>query len=218
MNVTGESFDYGPYRFLPTFDPEFTAAYFDETGLYRFGRQPAIVAWNLERLAECLALAAPVEGLRAALERFEPWFQEDVTAQLLARLGLVPRNADDDGELLRAAFTFLHERSVGYDRFFFDWYGGDARRAMASPVAKAYAGASFEAFRRRIADYSSVAPERLALPYYRQAGPCSLLIDEIETIWSAIDERDDWGPFEAKLAAIAELRSANPELVARGRQ
>jgi uncharacterized protein YdiU (UPF0061 family) len=21
MNVTGESFDYGPYRFLPTFDP-----------------------------------------------------------------------------------------------------------------------------------------------------------------------------------------------------
>jgi hypothetical protein len=41
MNITGESFDYGPYRFLPTYDPEFTAAYFDHHGLYAFGRQPA---------------------------------------------------------------------------------------------------------------------------------------------------------------------------------
>jgi len=152
------------------------------------------------------------------LEGYESQFQELLTAQLLARLGLAPRNADDDGELLRTAFTFLHERTVGYDRFYFDWYGGDASRAMSGSAAKGYAGPSFEAFRRRIADYAAVAPERLALPYYRQAGPCSLLIDEIETIWSAIDERDDWGPFEAKLAAIAALRSANPELVVRGRQ
>src|SRR3990167_41691 len=38
MVVTGESFDYGPWRFLPHNDPNFTAAYFDETGLYSFGR------------------------------------------------------------------------------------------------------------------------------------------------------------------------------------
>ena len=25
MNITGESFDYGPYRFLPTLDPNYTA-------------------------------------------------------------------------------------------------------------------------------------------------------------------------------------------------
>lgn len=30
FNVTGESFDYGPWRFLPHFDPGFTAAYFDQ--------------------------------------------------------------------------------------------------------------------------------------------------------------------------------------------
>ena len=34
MNITGESFDYGPYRFLPRNDPNFTAAYFDQAGLY----------------------------------------------------------------------------------------------------------------------------------------------------------------------------------------
>src|SRR3569623_1196583 len=38
INITGERFDYGPWRFVPTYDPAFTAAYFDETGLYAFGR------------------------------------------------------------------------------------------------------------------------------------------------------------------------------------
>ena len=28
INITGESFDYGPWRFLPTYDPGFIAAYF----------------------------------------------------------------------------------------------------------------------------------------------------------------------------------------------
>ncbi|RYE81587.1 MAG: YdiU family protein, partial [Hyphomicrobiales bacterium] len=49
INITGESFDYGPWRFLPTYDPAFTAAYFDESGLYAFGRQPDALAWNLTR-------------------------------------------------------------------------------------------------------------------------------------------------------------------------
>jgi uncharacterized protein YdiU (UPF0061 family) len=220
MNVTGESFDYGPYRFLPTFDPEFVAAYFDHTGLYRFGRQPAIVLWNLERLAETLALVAPAEALRDVLARYESLFHEAVTAQLLARLGLRPGDPDDDGELVRAGVTFLHESRVGVDRFFFDWYGGEAsaERALGGPAGTHYAGATFVALRRRLARHAPVAPERLGLPYYRRGEPCSLLYDEIETIWAAIDARDDWAPFDDKLAAIAELRSANPELVRRGQR
>lgn len=59
INVTGESFDYGPWRFLPHFDRDFTAAYFDETGLYSFGRQPEALFWNLARLADCLLTLAP---------------------------------------------------------------------------------------------------------------------------------------------------------------
>ena len=54
VNITGESFDYGPWRFLDRFDPGFTAAYFDQTGLYCFARQPEALNWNLARLGECL--------------------------------------------------------------------------------------------------------------------------------------------------------------------
>jgi len=219
MNVTGESFDYGPYRFLPTFDPEFVAAYFDHSGLYRFGRQPAIVRWNLERLAETLARIVPAESLRRALGFYEARVEEEIAAQLLARLGLRPRDVDDDGGLVAAIFAFLHETRIGFDRFFFDWYAGEpaASRALASPAASVYATPAFAGVRRRLATYEPVDAARLALPYYQRAEPCTLLYDEIENLWAAIAERDDWAPFERKLAAIAGLRAANPELVARGR-
>jgi hypothetical protein len=35
-----------------------------------------------------------------------------------------------------------------------------------------------------------------------------MLIDEVEAIWSAISERDDWAPFEAKIAAVRRMGEA----------
>ena len=35
-----------------------------------------------------------------------------------------------------------------------------------------------------------------------------MLIDEVETIWSAIAERDDWVPLHAKLAALRRMGEA----------
>ncbi len=69
MNVTGESFDYGPWRWLPQWDPGFTAAYFDHGGLYAFGRQPEAIHWNLGQLA--IALRHD-QRTRAAGRRLQP--------------------------------------------------------------------------------------------------------------------------------------------------
>ena len=210
MNVTGESFDYGPYRFLPTYDPTFVAAYFDHQGLYAFGRQPAIVHWNLARLAETLLPLASEAALEPALASFEPAFEDALVARFLRRLGVVSRGPDDDAALGDAVFAFLAESQVGYERFFFDWYGGtaSAARAVASPAAGKYAGARFAALRRRLDDFAPRDPDRLATPYYRETGPTTLLIDEIETLWEAIAARDDWSLFAAKLAAIDAMRAS----------
>jgi hypothetical protein len=35
-----------------------------------------------------------------------------------------------------------------------------------------------------------------------------LVIDEVEALWAAIAEHDDWSLFEGKLAAIAAMREA----------
>ena len=53
-------------------------------------------------------------------------------------------------------------------------------------------------------------PLRTELPaYFSGARPETLLIEEIERLWSAIAERDDWGPFEAKIAAIRARGAAS---------
>ena len=63
INVTGESFDYGPWRFTPDWDPDFTAAYFDHYGLYSFGRQPEAIHWDLAQFAGCMSLVAEAPPL-----------------------------------------------------------------------------------------------------------------------------------------------------------
>src|SRR3546814_20948056 len=70
ISITGESFDYGPWRFNPTWNPHFTAAYFAQNGLYAFGRQPETLHWNLLQLARSLVLVAPAEELGPVLNDF----------------------------------------------------------------------------------------------------------------------------------------------------
>ena len=69
INITGESFDYGPYRFAQTWDPEFTAAYFDHHGLYSFGRQPEALQWNVFQLAERVAAGRAGRGAAPGARR-----------------------------------------------------------------------------------------------------------------------------------------------------
>lgn len=210
MNVTGESFDYGPYRFLPAYDPEFVAAYFDHGGLYAFGRQPTAVKFNLTCLAESLMPVSTAADLRPAYDAFEESFRAALAAELLERLGLESRGAEADAALAVACYDFLGDSRVGYDRFFFDWYGGAAseRRALDGPASALYRGESFKRLRTLLDGRRPTHRERLAQPYFQRDAPCSLLIDEIEAIWDRIAAADDWSAFGAKIVAIREMGAA----------
>jgi uncharacterized protein YdiU (UPF0061 family) len=212
MNLTGESFDYGPYRFLPRNDPNFVAAYFDETGLYSFGRQPEAVFWNLRQLAGALTLVTDADPLVEAINTFSASYRAQLSAAMLRRLGLVPRGFDADVDLVNAAFKALAEGGapLRWEPFFFDWFGGLASetRALAGPRAELYDGVAFHAFRAQLAGYETDRPERLAAAYFAGAEPEELLYDEIEAIWAAIAEHDDWSPFDAKLKRIETARQA----------
>lgn len=207
MNVTGESFDYGPYRFLPVYDPAFTAAYFDHAGLYAYERQPTSVHWNLQRLADALVELSSVDALSRALDGFLEEFLLAWREGILRRLGLTPLGDERDADFLSLVRAFLVESRVGYDRFFFDWYGGaaSAARAAASPEVDKYRGATFVPLRSAMDAYQPADAARLARPYFQRTAPCSLLIDEIEALWDAIAERDDWSVFEAKVADIRTM-------------
>ncbi|HKR88402.1 MAG TPA: YdiU family protein [Phenylobacterium sp.] len=210
MSITGESFDYGPYRFLPRSDPAFTAAYFDHSGLYAFGRQPETVFWNLQQLAGCFSLVTGSDPLVEALNGFGPAYQRELVAAMLERLGLKPRGEEPDVALVQAAFRALAEggAALRWEPFFFDWFCKDEARALGGPRAGLYAGEAFGAFRGLLTDYQADRPERLADPYFGRPGPEELLYDEIEAIWAPITEADDWSRFAAKLASIERARAA----------
>lgn len=211
LNITGESFDYGPFRFLPTLDPQFTAAYFDSGGLYAYGRQPEAVSWNLTRLAETLLTIEEKAPLVAALEAFNLTFNLAYCNRTLARLGIQNSAEPDDestAEFVNAIYQFLHESQIGFEQFFFDWFGGEAsaERARRSPEAEKYEDDSFSQVRRMLEGYEPINRDVLSESYFEGEKPCTLLIEEIEAIWEAIARDDDWSLFEAKLLEIEDMR------------
>ncbi|MEO7787277.1 MAG: protein adenylyltransferase SelO family protein, partial [Sphingomicrobium sp.] len=137
--ISGESFDYGPWRFTPEWEQDFTAAYFDETGLYAFGRQPEAIQWDVAQLGGCLALLGAVPGLADTLAAWNERFHDALVAKLLARLGVGRRDPVEDRALATAVLTALQSRGATIDRLFFDWRGG------RDPGGEAYAAEPFRA-------------------------------------------------------------------------
>jgi uncharacterized protein YdiU (UPF0061 family) len=210
MNLTGESFDYGPYRFLPYNDPNFTAAYFDHAGLYSFGRQPETVFWNLQQLAGALSLVAESDALVDALNGFAVAYRAELTAAMLARLGVQAQGSEADEALVQGAFRAFAEggERLRWEPFFFDWFCGDATRALSGPRGDLYAQEGFAEFRRMLAGFTPDRPQRLAHPYFAAPEPEELLVDQIEALWAPIATDDDWSAFHAKLAGIETARVA----------
>jgi uncharacterized protein YdiU (UPF0061 family) len=196
INVTGDSFDYGPWRFAPTWDPAFTAAYFDHQGLYAFGRQPEAIHWDVMQLAISLRQIAESEPLVAALDSFGDRYMPAVAEAMLWRLGVTPRGTDENRALVQTVERALRTTGVGMDRFFFDAFGGDLPDTYAEPWSEA---------RTALAPY---APRKDRSHAYWSGEPCSMLIDEVESIWSAIADNDDWSVMEAKVAKIREMGEA----------
>jgi serine/tyrosine/threonine adenylyltransferase len=166
INITGESFDYGPWRFTEYWDPAFTAAYFDHNGLYAFGRQAEAMHWDLAQLAISLRLISDSPPLIEALERFGGLFQAAIIRRFLWRLGETSRSEDEDRLLVETA-----ERTMIQDKIPVEVYFRENHSSGAIPQ-------------------------------------CTMLIEEVETIWSAIADHDDWQPLSTKINSIREMGAA----------
>jgi uncharacterized protein YdiU (UPF0061 family) len=192
MNISGESFDYGPWRWLPQWDPAFTAAYFDHNGLYAFGRQPETLHWNCGQLAVALRTLADAPPLIAALERFAPLYQAALAQQFVWRLGLEPQGFVADAALIAAAERDMRDTALAPDRFFHRHRGG------RNPP-----DTDFGAALRR---YAPAAGQDH--PLWTEAQAPTLVIDRVEAIWAAIDQHDDWAALHTAVAEIRRLGEA----------
>ncbi len=220
MSLAGESFDYGPFAFLETWDPGFTAAYFDHSGLYAYGRQPLTCHHNLRLLQEPLALLLPRAELEARLERFAPAYHGHYRARLLRRLGfaegsLAASTVADLPDPVLTTLQLLAAWPVAYGDFFASLavrlvQGGVPAEAEA--LAPFVAGAPEPPREAWLAWRDAWWLKAQALPPEQQARVAATaarwnLVETpvrsvIERIWEAIDQRDDWGPLHGWLAQV----------------
>ncbi len=192
MNISGESFDYGPWRWLPNWDPAFTAAYFDHAGLYCFGRQPEAIHWNCGQLAVALRTISEAPPLIEALERFPTLYREALARRWCWRLGVKPQGLEPDTAMIDACERFLIGSKMPVDTFFFTHRGGKNVNDpdLAHILAK-------------------YAPQESAHPYWQDPAPQAMVIDEVEAIWAAIDSDDNWQPLHDKVAALRRMGAAH---------
>ena len=203
MVVTGESFDYGPWRFLAEYDEAFTAAYFDHTGLYAYGRQPRAVLWNLTRLAECFRDVIDPAHAEPVMREFDPVYRRELTKAFLGRLGIAEEDPDSDATLLEACFTFLRESRASFDGFVHDLYGARVGFALEGP--RRYEGVEWDALRNLLERRAPSHPERLAHPLMERREPVTMVIERMESLWAPIAERDEWAPLYAAVDELREL-------------
>jgi uncharacterized protein YdiU (UPF0061 family) len=207
LNLTGENFDYGPYRFLPTYQPDFTAAYFDHSGLYAFAQQPRIFAWNLQQLGKALQIAEPEIDVEASLKNFGDLFSSKVAAAFLKRLNLQSISEDKDTELMAHFYQALFESQSPFEQAYFDFFGGfPSARWENSPQKDFYQHSSFKTFKELLKSYTCLKNNKLDHAYFQGEKPVTLLYPEIEKLWQSIADQDDWSGFQQKLSEFRFAR------------
>ena len=217
MSITGESFDYGPFAFIPTYDPRFTAAYFDHAGRYSYANQPAACYWNLERLQDPLSLVMDKDDMQSSLQKFQDFYRSAYCEIMLKRLGFATLSEPETEDLIGATLKLLSvAQAIGYNQFFVklrqsfqtnwrenvskifedhDWELTDEQVALLDKWRVVYHQLLI---RLPIAEMENIAQQ------LNQANPTMIFFrPEIEAIWESITNNDDWQPL---YQAIAQLK------------
>jgi len=203
MSIAGESFDYGPYAFIPTYNPRFTAASFDYGGRYSYGNQPYICKFNLELLQLPLAMITEQSELEVSLTQFDSYYQEHYLQLMLSKLGF----GNDLGilaqELLTQTINLLKTTEISYHGFFAELTQGfnHSWRANSDLILENASFSTLVTVNWRnlyhkclnqipVAEIDSIG-DRLS-QYNPQT---ALLRPLIESVWQSIAEENDWQPF-----------------------
>jgi serine/tyrosine/threonine adenylyltransferase len=218
MSITGESFDYGPYAFIPTYDPNFTAAYFDYYGRYRYANQPAVCYWNLEMLQYPLRMVMEQSDLEAGLSKFKEHYREEYCRIMLNRLGLEQLSPSEAEEIIMLTLQFIGSTQMGYHDFFialrqqFDRMWREDGTNILSQVDWELSDEHvqiLETWRSLYHQYLIRMPEEemaAIAERLKQSNPTTILLrPEIEAVWERITEEDDWQPFYDLLTNIQQI-------------
>lgn len=114
MSILGLTLDYGPYGFMDAFRIDHICNHTDRQGRYAWHVQPAVMHWNLCRLAESLLpLGLEVEQVQEVLGHFESAFLAAFQSRLQAKLGLAEWR-EGDSKLIDDWWRLLHTQQADF--------------------------------------------------------------------------------------------------------
>src|SRR5215467_11469296 len=194
--ISGETIDYGPCALMDAYDPATVFSSIDHAGRYAYGNQPAIMQWNLARLAETLLplidenSEAAAEAATEVLNGFAGAYERHWDEGMAAKLGLAAPDrelVDDLLELMRAQrvdFTgFFRALSAGTARMMFTEPGPfdlwAARRASVLPADGAAVAAAMDRVNPVYIPRNHRVEEALALAALGEMGPLRRLLDAV---------------------------------------
>ncbi|WP_071189304.1 YdiU family protein [Trichormus sp. NMC-1] len=208
MSITGESFDYGPYAFIPTYDLSFTAAYFDYYKRYCYSQQPGICKLNLELLQEPLKAVIDIGDLQSGLSKFAEYYLAEYRTLMLKKLGFENGQFAEADQLLQLTITFLQDSQIGYHQFFSDmartfnskWRDEPAFVMNTAEIVPALgASAIFDnwcvLYHQILNHFDPDEMDIIAQTLAKYNPQTALLRPVIESIWEPIAQEDNWQPF-----------------------
>jgi uncharacterized protein YdiU (UPF0061 family) len=204
--ISGETIDYGPCAFMDACDPATVFSSIDHHGRYAYGNQPAIMQWNMARLAETLLPLiddnsdAAVEAATEVLSGFADAYQRHWDEGMAAKLGL----AAPDQELVTDLLDLLHAQRVDYTGFFRALSAGTARALFAQP-------GPFDAWAARRAALLPAGQAAVAAAMDR-VNPVYIPRNHLAEEALTQAELGDMGPFHRLLDAVSRPYDQRPGL------
>lgn len=117
MSILGVTIDYGPYGWVDDFDPGWTPNTTDaQQRRYRYGAQPGIGLWNVERLGVALLPLLEEARVVEALREYEVTFEREANERFSAKVGLAA--SAETPELMNALFSWLAKEETDLTNFF----------------------------------------------------------------------------------------------------
>ena len=125
VTISGETIDYGPCAFMDYYDQKTVFSSIDVAGRYCYGNQPAILVWNLSKLAEALIPLIDdeeqrsIEKLTEVLELVMPSYEKYFYSEMGKKLGIDPIS-QNNMNLIKDYLKILDSNSIDFTLSFRD--------------------------------------------------------------------------------------------------
>ena len=126
VTISGETIDYGPCAFMDYYDPKTVFSSIDVAGRYCYQNQPAILVWNLSKLAEALIPLIDdneqksIEKLTEVLQLIMPTYEEYFYSEMGKKLG-IDSISQNNINLIKDYLKILDSNSIDFTLSFRDF-------------------------------------------------------------------------------------------------